>query len=243
MVAQSPALVQSNMAKTQIVTPLMELRWAKVFEPEEPQEEGKSRRWTVEGFMREDHPALLDFITRLETEFQTVNGAGAKPGPDAWPFGEYIEKKDGVPTGNPTGLFRFKFTRNETSFKGNILSPPVIVDAKRMAWPAETLIGNGSKGKIAFEPIGWDSRKARGTKGMSLWLTMLQVVELVPYERVKPEDVFEEEEGTSFGPETPFADEAPAAAPAPMSAAERLRQRAAQVANEAPGLDDSEVPF
>ncbi len=239
MVAQSPALVQSNMSKTLIVTPVMTLQWAKVFEPEESMDEGKSREWSIEGLMPQDDPALLPFITRLETEFQTLNGAAAKVDKNGWPFGEQIDKE----TGKPTGMFRFRFKRKETSNRGNTLPAPVVVDAKRMPWPADTLIGNGSKGKIAFDPYGWDSPTARGAKGMSLWLNMVQVIELVPYVRASAEDVFEEEEGTSFGPETPFADEAPAAAPAPMSAAERLRQRAAQVANEAPGLDDSEVPF
>jgi hypothetical protein len=67
-------------------------------------------------------------------------------------------------------------------------------------------------------------------------------MKLVPYERATPEDTFEEEEGTSFAVETPFADEAPVAEQ-PMSMAERLRQRSLQVAAEAVELDESEVPF
>jgi hypothetical protein len=225
------------MSKTQIVTPVMTLQWAKVFDPEDPMEPGKSREWSIEGLMDANDPALLDFVTRLETEFQTLNGSGAKVDKNGWPFGEQIDKE----TNKPTGMFRFRFKRKETSNRGNTLPPPVVVDAKRMPWPADTLIGNGSKGKVAFDPYGWDSPTARGAKGMSLWLNMLQVIELVPYARATPEDTFEEEEGTTFAAETPFANEAPAPEQ-PMSIAERLRQRGAQVAAEAQGIDE-EIPF
>jgi hypothetical protein len=228
------------MPKTQIVTPVMTFQWAKVFDPQEPLEAGKSREWSITGLMDANDPACLDFVTRLETEFQTLNGAGAKIDKNGWPFGEEIDKESGAPTGS----IQFKFKRKETSNKGNILPPPVIVDAKRQPWPADTLIGNGSTGKIAFDPYGWDSPTVRGAKGMSLWLNMVQVINLVPYERATPEDTFEEEEGTSFAPaapETPFAEEPPAA---PMSMAERLKQRSLQVAAEAQELpSDEDVPF
>ena len=220
------------MSKTQIVTPVMTLQWAKLFDPEEPMDEGKSREWSVEGLMDANDPALLDFITRLETEFQTLNGSGAKVDKNGWPFGEQIDKE----SGKATGMFRFRFKRKETSNKGNTLPPPVIVCAKRQPWPADTLIGNGSKGRVAFDPYGWDSPTTRGAKGMSLWLNMVQVIELVPYARATPEDTFEEEEGTTFAPQTPFANEAPA----PMSESEKLRLKYGNPPSESA---DDEIPF
>ncbi len=230
------------MAKTQIVTPVMTLKWAVVFDPRDALEEGKSREWSITGLMDANDPAALDFVTRLETEFQTANGAGAKVDKNGWPFGDEIDKE----TGKATGMIQFKFKRKETSSKGNLLPPPVIVDAKRQPWPKDTLIGNGSTGKIAFDPYGWDSPTARGAKGMSLWLNMVQVINLVPYERATPEDTFDEEEGTSFAPaapETPFQEEEPAA---PMSMAARMRLRSMQVAKEAAETGfptDEEIPY
>ena len=132
-------------------------------------------------------------------------------------------------------MLRFRFKRKETSNRGNTLPPPVVVDAKRTPWPADTLIGNGSKGKVAFDPYGWDSPTARGAKGMSLWLNMLQVIELVPYARATPEDTFEEEEGTTFATTTPFADEKP------MSESEKLRLKFGNPPSEPD--DDSDIPF
>jgi hypothetical protein len=224
------------MTKTQIVTPVMTFKWAVVFDPRDALEEGKSREWSITGLMDASDPTTLDFVAHLETEFQTANGAGARVDKNGWPFSEEVDKE----TGKTTGMIQFKFKRKETSNKGNLLPPPVIVDAKRQPWPADTLIGNGSTGKVAFDPYGWDSPTARGAKGMSLWLNMVQVISLVPYERATPEDTFEEEEGTSFAaaaPETPFKEEEPAA---PMSISERLKQRSLQVAAEAA---DDEIPY
>lgn len=227
------------MPKTQIVTPVMTLKWARLADPQDGRKPGDSRTWNIVGLMDANDPACLEFVTRLETEFQAVNGTGAKVADKGWPFGDEINKE----TGRPTGMIQFKFKRKETSSKGNILPPPVVVDAKRLPWPKDTLIGNGSTGRVAFDPFGWEG-DVRGTRGMSLWLNMVQVINLVPYERTTPEDTFEEEEGTSFAPaapETPFAEEEPAA---PLSMAERLRQRSLQVAAEAQELpSDEEIPF
>jgi len=236
------------MANELLVTPQGELKWAKVFEPADPVEKGKSRQWGIELVLDNEDPACLALMTKIEELQQTANGAGAKIDDKGWPFKDELDQNK-----QPTGRTLFRFTRNETSKKGTIISPPVVVDAKRKAWPADDLIGNGSKGKVAYSFYGWDSLTVRGAKGLSLWLEMVQVIEFVPYARASAEDAFEEEEGYEVEEqaETPFADEAPKPAPAAPAAAltpsQRLQQRAAQVAAEAAegdwGPSEEEVPF
>ena len=236
------------MAKELLVTPLGELKWAKVFEPEDPRDEGKSRVWSIDLVLDNEDPGCLALMTKIEELQQTANGPGAKIDKKGWPFKDEVDQNE-----QPTGRTVFRFKRNETSKKGNAISPPVVVDSKRKAWPADDLIGNGSKGKIAYSFYGWDSPTTRGAKGLSLWLEMVQVIDFVPYQRASAEDAFEEEEGyeVEAQAETPFADEAPKPAPAAPAAAltpsQRLQQRAAQVAAEAAERDwepsEEEVPF
>lgn len=225
------------MAKPLIVTPLMEFQWAKVFEPEDSMEAGKPRAWSIDGILHMNDGATLDFVTMLETQFQTLNGAGARADKNGWPWKEETDA-----SGAATGRLVFRFRRNETSQRGKTLPPPVIVDAKRQPWPADQLIGNGSKGKIAFDPYGWDSPTGRGAKGMSLWLNMVQVIEFVPYVVATAEDVFAEEEGYSAptAAETPFQDEAPAR---PMSLSERMAAQKAGASRLPLDEIDQEIPF
>ena len=208
------APLQSNMAKELIVSPKGELRWAKVFEPDEPVEAGKSRQWSIDLVLSGQEQSTFDFIARIEELMQTANGAGAKIDAKGWPL------KNEVVDGAETGNVIFTFRRNETSQKGSAISPPVVVDSKRNPWPADLLIGNGSKGKVAFDFYGWDSKTVRGAKGLSLWLEFVQVIELVEYVRTAPSDVFAEEEGYEApvaAAALPFEDESPAA-PAPRRA-------------------------
>ncbi len=234
------------MAKELLVTPLGELKWAKVFEPEDPRDEGKSRVWSIDLVLDNESPDCLALMTKIEELQQTANGAGAKIDKKGWPFKDELDQNE-----QPTGRTVFRFKRNETSKKGNTISPPVIVDAKRKAWPADGLIGNGSKGKVAYSFYGWDSPTTRGAKGLSLWLEMVQVIDFVPYQRASAEDAFEEEEGYEVEETvsaTPFTDALrdPAPAPAPAAAltpSQRLQQRAQQVAAEAADGFEEEVPF
>jgi len=231
------------MAKPLIVTPLMEFQWAKVFEPEDSMEKGKPRAWTIEGLLDVNDPATLQFVALIETEFQTQHGAGAKVDSKGWPFKDELDAN-----GEATGRVIFKFKRNETTQKGKTLPPPVIVDAKRQPWPADQLIGNGSTGKIAFDPFPWENPKIPQFKGLSLWLNMVQVIDYKPYVKATAQDVFAEEEGYEApgAVETPFKDEAPAR---PVSMAERMKQRAGsaaalvQQAEARPFPSDDDIPF
>ena len=229
------------------MTPLGELKWAKVFEPEDPRDEGKSRVWSIDLVLDNEDPGCLALMTKIEELQQTANGPGAKIDKKGWPFKDEVDQNE-----QPTGRTVFRFKRNETSKKGNAISPPVVVDSKRKAWPADDLIGNGSKGKIAYSFYGWDSPTTRGAKGLSLWLEMVQVIDFVPYARASAEDAFEEEEGYEVEEQADhgtFVVELPGPAPAAPAAAltpsQRLQQRAAQVAAEAQQgfADDEDIPF
>lgn len=229
------------MARQLHVSPQGEAWWAKVFEPADGYEEGDPRAWSIELALDPTEAETISFIEKIEDLFEELNGAGAKQAKNCWPFADQTDRE-----GNPTGNLRFRFKRTETSAKGNLMSPPVIVDAKKNAWPADCLIGNGSKVKVAFTAWGWTEKRS-GAKGISLTLESLQVLDLVAYERIDAASAFGEEEGyvaNTPAAQTPFAAEEPAP---PQSMAEKLRARAAQVRAEAPAAlaqaDDDEVPF
>jgi hypothetical protein len=223
------------------VSPLGDAWWAKVFEPADGYEEEDPRAWSIELALDPGDPDTIAFIEKIEALYDELHGAGAKQAKNCWPFADQKDRDN-----NPTGLMRFRFKRTETSAKGNLMSPPVIVDAKKNPWPADCLIGNGSKVKVAFTHWGWTEKRS-GAKGISLTLESLQVLDLVPYERVDASSAFGEEEG--YVAETPAAQTPFAAEPeaAPMSMAEKLRARAAQVRAEAPGVlagaDAEDIPF
>lgn len=223
------------------VSPLGEAWWAKVLEPADGYEEGDPRAWSVELVLDPTDAETIAFIEKLEALFVEIHGTGAKQAKNAWPFADQVDQNK-----NPTGKLRFRFKRTETSAKGNLMSPPVIVDAKKNIWPADCLIGNGSKVKIAFTAWGWTEKRS-AAKGISLTLESMQVLDLVPYERIDAASAFGEEEGyvaETPAAQTPFAAEEPAQ---PVSMADKLRARAAQVQAEAPQAlaqaDADEVPF
>ncbi len=223
------------------VSPLGEAWWAKVLEPAEGYEEGDPRAWSIELALDPADSETLAFIEKIEALFHEIHGAGAKQAKNAWPFADQLDKDK-----SPTGKLRFRFKRTETSAKGNLMSPPVIVDSKKNLWPADCLIGNGSKVKVAFTAWGWTEKRS-GAKGVSLTLESLQVIDLVPYERVDAASAFGEEEGyvtETPAAQTPFQADEPAQ---PMSMAEQIRARAAQVKAEAPAAlaaaDAEEIPF
>jgi hypothetical protein len=231
------------MAKELLTTPLGELKWARVIEPDEPMEAGKSRAWSIDLVLSNDAPECLALMTKIEELQQTANGAGAKLDKNAWPFKDELDQNN-----QPTGRTVFRFKRNETSKKGNLISPPEVVDSKRKPWPTNELIGNGSTGKVAYSFYGWDSPTVRGAKGLSLWLEMVQIISLTPYQRASAEDAFDEEEGyevEDVGSKTPFTDALREPEPAEaLTPSQRLQQRAQQVAAEGSRLlNESEVPF
>lgn len=230
------------MARQMLTTPVGNAYWAKCFEPEENRlDEGKPRFWSISWALDQDDPATLGLMQTIEEEFYRINGEGAKPSKNAWPFKEQTDKD-----GSPTGLMEFRFKKNETTKKGTVLQAPTVYDSRKNLWPAGVLIGNGSKVKVAFSVWGWEDKF--GKKGVSLSFEALQVLELVPYERTAPGDAFGVENG--YVVDTPadfFTDPVKENFEEALTPSQRLQQRAAQVRAEAPAAlaqaADEEIPF
>ena len=95
--------------------------------------------------------------------------------------------------GNETGEIEFK-VKVKAKFQSKqgqwFTQKPVVVDSKRTPLDKETLIGNGSLIKVAFEPIPYTMMTSK-TCSVSLRLKGVQVINLVEYQG----DLFEDEDG------------------------------------------------
>lgn len=226
------------MARQMITTPAGTAFWAKVLEPEEDRfDEGKPRQWSIEWAAPEYAAETLELMQKIEQEFARIHGEGAKPSKNAWPFKEQLDREN-----KPTGLIAFRFKRNETTRKGNILAPPAVYDARKNPWPQGVYIGNGSKVKVAFSAWGWEDKFNK--KGISLSLDAVQVLDLVPFEKRDPADAFDVVSDGYVADSTAdvFTED-----DSQLSPSQRLARLAAQVKAEAPGVlvsaDEEERPF
>jgi len=78
------------------------------------------------------------------------------------------------------------FKRKVRNAKGNLNRQPNVVDAnKRLI--TETMVGNGSKVNVLYEPFEWNFG---GKTGVSADLRAVQVTELVPY-TTEEDDAFD----------------------------------------------------
>jgi hypothetical protein len=224
-----------------LTTPVGDACWAKCFDPEPDRfDEEKPRSWSISWCADQSGKAAMALMQTIEAEFARLHGEGAKPSKNAWPFKEQIDRE-----GNATGLMEFRFKKNETTKKGQTLQAPAVYDSHKNLWPAGELIGNGSKVKVAFSAWGWEDKF--GKKGVSLSFEALQVLDLVPYERTAPADVFGVENGYVLDvPAESFTEPVQEKAEA-LTPSQRIQQRAAQVRAEAPAAlalaDDEETPF
>lgn len=214
------------MARTMLTTPVGDAYWAKCFEPEEDRfDEDKPRSWSISWCGEQSAKETLELMQQIEEEFARIHGDGAKPSKNAWPLRDQTDKD-----GKVTGLTEFRFKRNETTKKGNVLPPPAVYDSHKNLWPGGTLIGNGSKVKVAFSVWGWEDKF--GKKGVSLSFDALQVLDLVPYQQRDPAD--------AFGVENGYVAETPAEAftgsvkekEQPMTPSQRIQRRAAELQRE-----------
>jgi len=99
-------------------------------------------------------------------------------------------------TGDPTGDVEFKFKLKAKVQKrdgGWYEQEPVVLDAKKTPLTGDTLVGNGSKVKVAFEPIPYVMQSTKKV-GVSLRLKAVQVIDLVEYGN-SAASVFDEEDG------------------------------------------------
>jgi len=99
-------------------------------------------------------------------------------------------------TGDPTGDVEFKFKLKAKVQKRDgsyYEQQPVVLDAKKTPLSGDTLVGNGSRVKIAFEPIPYVMQSTKKV-GVSLRLKAVQVIDLVEYGN-SATSVFDEEDG------------------------------------------------
>lgn len=225
--------MQHNMPRQMLTTPVGDAYWAIVFEPREDNfNPDEPRSWSIAWAGSPSDKATMALMQQIEAEFARIHGDGAKPSKNAWPFRDQTDKE-----GNATGLLEFRFKKKERTKKGQVLSAPAVYDSRKNPWPADTLIGNGSKVKVAFHCWGWEDKF--GKKGVSLSLEAVQVLDLVPFERIDPASAFGVENGYVLDtPAAAFADTEEALTPS-----QRLQQRASQVRAESRALDEEEIPF
>lgn len=217
------------------VSPRGEALWAKVL-GEPAGFEDNPRAWSVTLVLDPSDPETIAFTEKLEAMFLDFHGPKPKVARYGWPFGEQTTKDD---KGRevPTGKVEFRFKKKEFTAKGIAKEAPVVVDAKKNLWPAEQLIGNGSKIKVAFSTYPWEMG---GGKGMSLELEQVQVLELVSYASAET-DPFQEEDG--YVVETTASTTAFEREEEDGGFSAKLRARAAEVQAEAGDAIKNDMPF
>lgn len=229
------------MPRELIVSPRGEALWAKVL-GEPVAYEDNPKAWSVSLLLDPSDPETIAFVERLEGLFEEFHGPKAKIAANGWPFGdETIKDEKGRAV--PTGKVKFNFKRKQLTSRGDEKEAPIVVDSKKNLWPADKLIGNGSKVKVAFSPWKWDGPSG---KGMSLELESVQVLELISYSKEDVMDVFGEEDGyvvDTPAATTPFAQEVVVTEEEPSGFAAQLRARAAEVQAEAGQAMTGEIPF
>jgi len=106
-------------------------------------------------------------------------------------------------TGDATGNMEFKFklkAKVQTKDGRTYEQEPVVLDSKKKPLGKDMLIGNGSKVKVAFEPIPYVMQSTKKV-GVSLRLKAVQVIDLVEYGN-SATSVFDEEDGFVAPPTT-----------------------------------------
>ena len=97
--------------------------------------------------------------------------------------------------GNETGEIEFKVklkAKVQSKDGSTYTQKPIVVDAKRTPMSKESLIGNGSTVKVAFEPFAYAMMSTKQV-GVSLRLKGVQVIDLVEFGNAN--SMFDEEEG------------------------------------------------
>lgn len=179
------------MARQTHVTPKAQLHWAMVLgKPRTNKSEpDKPASWSVEVHIPIGHPDALTLTQVAEEAFLEAHGNAAKVSKNGWPFSEVLDESD-----QPTGVLRFRFSRNATNKdRSQEFSPPTVIDASKALWPQRDLIGNGSMGKVAFTTFAW--KDSYGKAGISFGLEGVQVLDFKPYAGGSALAAFAEEDG------------------------------------------------
>ena len=167
------------------VSPVGELMWAKVLRPgiANKGKPSEKEQWSIDLLLSKDDAEAQAFARSLKERFIEAHGTSARPGPNGLPYRTFLDDN-----GDETGLWCFRFARNVVTTRGIELSPPVVQDAAGTPWPVDVLIGNGSTGRVAYDPWHWTNPE--GGKGISLNLQGVRVLHLVEYAPPNPGEAF-----------------------------------------------------
>lgn len=184
--------------------------WAKVFEPDT--KFNPLGDYSINLQMTEEKAAPM--CERLEGIVQEMFNKAIKEKPplkNSLTTQDVCSKVYDRETGDATGDVEFKFKLKAKVQKRDgswYEQQPVVLDSKKQPISGETLIGNGSRVKVAFEPIPYVMQSTKKA-GVSLRLKAVQVIDLVEYGN-SASSVFDEEDGfvaTSANDATPQMEE------------------------------------
>lgn len=168
--------------------------WAKVFEPDT--KFNPDGDYTINLLMSEEEAAemgeYLEGLSQEKFNEEVKRSPKLKNTLSIRPPYEPAYDRDGNETGDVE--FKFKLKAKVQTRDGQTYSQkPVVVDAKRVPMDGDTLIGNGSRVKVAFEPIPY-AIAATKMCGVSLRLKGVQVIDLIEYGNAASA-LFDEEDG------------------------------------------------
>jgi hypothetical protein len=180
--------------------------WAKVFEPDTkfnplgdysinlqmPEADAAQMCEKLEGLVQEEFAKAIKEKPPLKNSLSTQDVMSP------------VYDRD---TGDATGNVEFKFklkAKVQRRDGGYYEQAPAVLDSKKTPMSNKTLIGNGSRVKVAFEPYPYVMLSTKKV-GVSLRLKAVQVLDLVEYGN-SATSVFDEEDGfvATVSEETPF---------------------------------------
>ena len=162
-------------------TPTAEVRFSHLLSPKD-WGDGSPREYSVELIMDAKSPeakALKGTIDKVLNEAMPQNGKRAANGMPLKPCADDASKV----------TLKIK-TKEFTNPDGSVSAGPKVVDSKNQPWDG-TLIGRGSKVRVAYTAKAWD----KSGWGISLYLKAVMVVELVRFSKDEEETGFEAVEG------------------------------------------------
>ncbi len=164
--------------------------WAKVYDPDTKFD--PNGYYSVSVLVAEEEAQemceYLDGLAKKKLAEEIKNNPKRKDLTLKTPYATATDKD-----GNDTGEIEFK-VKLKAKFQSRdgkwFSQKPIVVDSKRTPMTKDTLIGNGSTIKVAFEPIPYSMMSSK-TCSISLRLKGVQVLNLVEYQG----DLFEDEDG------------------------------------------------
>lgn len=175
--------------------------WAKVFTPDTKFD--SDGIYSIDVVIpEEDAQEVCEYLEGLRDErlAEEVKANPKAKSLSARPVYELDLDQDGNETGNYKFKVKLKATvrgRDNQTYKQR----PIVVDSKRSPMTEETLIGNGSIVKVAYEPHTYVMASNKQV-GVSLRLKGVQVLQLVEYGNKGAASMFDEEDGYVAEPES-----------------------------------------